>query len=26
VDEFPDSSFQIQARIELGKLSPVLVQ
>jgi TolA-binding protein len=26
VDEFPDSSFQIQARIELGKLSPVLIQ
>ena len=23
IDEFPDSSFQIQARIELGKLSPV---
>jgi TolA-binding protein len=26
VDEFPDSSFQIQARIELGKLSPALIQ
>lgn len=25
LDEFPDSSFQLQARIELGKLSPVLV-
>jgi tetratricopeptide (TPR) repeat protein len=23
IDEFPDSSFQVQARIELGKLSPV---
>ena len=26
VDEFPDSSFQLQARIELGKLSPALIQ
>jgi TolA-binding protein len=25
LDEFPDSSFQLQARIELGKLSPVYV-
>ncbi len=25
LDEFPDSSFQLQARVELGKLSPVLV-
>lgn len=25
VDEFPDSSFQLQARIELGKLSPALI-
>ena len=25
IDEFPDSSFQLQARIELGKLSPVLL-
>ena len=25
LDEFPDSSFQLQARIELGKLSPALL-
>ena len=25
IDEFPDSSYQLQARIELGKLSPVYV-
>lgn len=25
IDEFPDSSFQLQARIELGKLSPALL-
>jgi len=25
IDEFPDSSFQLQARIELGKLTPVYV-
>ena len=25
IDEFPDSSFQLQARIELGRLSPVLL-
>ena len=25
VDEFPDSSYQVQARIELGKLSPTYV-
>jgi len=23
IDEFPDTSYQLQARIELGKLSPV---
>jgi len=26
VNEFPDSSFQLQARIELGKLSPAIIQ
>ncbi len=25
IDEFPDSSFQLQARIELGRLSPALI-
>jgi len=25
IDEFPDSSYQLQARVELGKLSPVYV-
>ena len=25
IDEFPDSSYQVQARIELGKLAPVYV-
>jgi tetratricopeptide (TPR) repeat protein len=26
VNEFPDSSFQLQARIELGRLSPAIIQ
>ena len=25
LDEFPDSSFQVQARIELGRLTPAIL-